>query len=330
VSHPSWRDAWHAALYAPGGFFARGERPAGHFRTSALVGPELAEALVEMLARIDHALGGPPRLDVVDMGAGGGELAGMMRELAGAQLGRRLHVTAVELVPPAPMEGVRWSPSLPDEMVGLLIGHEWLDSVPCEVMMVREARTVRVHVDRAGNEYPGDVVSCRWQRRWWPLCSEGDRAEVGESRDVAWAAAVSRVRAGAALAIDYGHTRADRPRHGTLTGYRRGRQVPPVPDGSCDLTAHVAFDSCALAAPTDGTVLTTQRAALAALGLPSGAPAAALAASDPLGWLATTARVGRVAELRDPAGLGGYGWLLQTTAGLSPRGLLSCGLPSVT
>ena len=50
------------------------------------------------------------------------------------------------------------------------------------------------------------------------------------------------VRAGAGR-VDYGHARADRPAAGTLTGYREGRQVAPVPDGSCDLTAHVAMDS---------------------------------------------------------------------------------------
>ena len=53
----------------------------------------------------------------------------------------------------------------------------------------------------------------------------------------------SRVRRGAVLAVDYGHTVGERPADGTLTAYRAGALVVPVPDGSCDLTAHVAIDS---------------------------------------------------------------------------------------
>ena len=48
-----------------------------------------------------------------------------------------------------------------------------------------------------------------------------------------------------ALAIDYAHERERRPVYGTLTGYRDGHCVSPVPDGSCDITAHVALDACA-------------------------------------------------------------------------------------
>src|SRR5690349_14245586 len=92
--------AWHAALYGPGGFFARGEKPSAHFRTSPLVGPELAEALLVLLARVDAALGSPPVVDFVDVGAGGGELAFAVRRLASGSLAARLRVTAVELGPP--------------------------------------------------------------------------------------------------------------------------------------------------------------------------------------------------------------------------------------
>jgi SAM-dependent MidA family methyltransferase len=161
--------------------------------------------------------------------------------------------------------------------------------------------------------------------RWWPL-SPGARAEVGTARDVAWADAVARVRAGAALAVDYGHLRADRVAgrywNGTLTGYQSGRQVAPVPDGNRDLTAHVAMDACAAAAPASDTVLVTQRDVLAALGLAKDSPPAAQAAADPHAWLAAYARAGRIAELRAPEGLGAFGWLLQTTGGLPASALL--------
>lgn len=74
-------------------------------------------------------------------------------------------------------------------------------------------------------------------------------------------------------------------------------------DGSCDITAHVAFDSAACAAGGDW-VLVSQRDALAALGLDG------VASGSGWEWLESAARAGRIAELRDPAGLGAFGWLL--------------------
>ena len=139
----------------------------------------------------------------------------------------------------------------------------------------------------------------------------GTRAEIGLDRDAAWRSAVDLLDRGAAVAIDYSHTAADRPRFGTLTGYRDGHQVPPVPDGSCDITAHVALDACAAAlGPDVETVLTTQRDVLRGLGISGARPDLALASSDPLGYLRALSRASAAAELTDPAGLGGFGWLL--------------------
>ncbi len=114
---------------------------------------------------------------------------------------------------------------------------------------------------------------------------------------------MDRVDRGLAVAVDYGHVQADR--RTTLTGYRNGQQVPPVPDGSCDLTAHVAVDACAAAT---GARLTTQRDALSALGLTAERPDRELATAD---YLAGLQRAGQAAELLDPRGLGGFSWLVQ-------------------
>src|SRR5947208_2791006 len=101
---------------------------------------------------------------------------------------------------------------------------------------------------------PGPAGPDRRGRRPGPAAR---RAEVGAPRDTAWAGAVRALARGVALAVDYGHLREDRPAFGTLTGFRNGRQVAPVPDGSCDLTAHVAIDSVA-AAPDVPSGLFTQ------------------------------------------------------------------------
>jgi SAM-dependent MidA family methyltransferase len=125
---------------------------------------------------------------------------------------------------------------------------------------------------------------------------------------------VGRVRAGVALAVDYGHEAPARPRGGTLTGYRDGRQVPPVPDGSVNLTAHVALDSVAAAGRAAGagdTRLDDQRTALLTLGVDPRRPPVNRARTDPEGYVRALARAGEAAELTDRSGLGAFRWLVQ-------------------
>ncbi len=189
-----------------------------------------------------------------------------------------------------------------------------------------------VLVDPAdGAQRLGDPVAgtdAAWLDRWWPLTEPGTRAEVGHPRDAAWADAVADLGEGLAVAIDYSHTAGARPPHGSLAGYRAGRAVPPVPDGSCDVTAHVALDACAaagIAAGATGTHLTTQRAALAALGVDATRPPIELARDDPPRYLRALAGALEAAELRHPGGLGGFGWLLQSV-GLQLPALLTVDL----
>jgi Uncharacterized conserved protein len=319
-----------AALYGPDGFFVTGSGPAAHFRTSAHVVPVLGTALVRLVERLDAALGRPDRLDVVDVGAGRGELLTTLARLVPSHLADRLRLTAVELAPrpeglPA---AVGWRSDLPERVAGLLLGTEWLDNVPLEVVESGPTGWRRVLVDPATGEEvvggPVDAAEAAWLARWWPepeptgaAAPEADcpvRAEVGLPRDDAWAAAVATLDRGLALAVDYGHLRRSRPLHGTLTGYRAGRQVPPVPDGSCDLTAHVAIDSVAAAGSAVAGLpytLTRQRTALRALGVHGARPPLALASADPAGYVRALAAASAAAELTDPAGLGGHWWLFQ-------------------
>ncbi|AJP02573.1 hypothetical protein TU94_14860 [Streptomyces cyaneogriseus subsp. noncyanogenus] len=140
---------------------------------------------------------------------------------------------------------------------------------------------------------------------------EGLRAEIGLPRDAAWASAVATLERGLAVAVDYAHTRETRPPFGTLTGFREGRETAPVPDGSCDITAHVALDACAAACPLPGARLLSQRAALPLLGVTGARPPLALASTDPAGYVRALAGAGEAAELTAPGGLGDFVWLLQ-------------------
>ncbi|GIF65111.1 hypothetical protein Ais01nite_31460 [Asanoa ishikariensis] len=301
------------ALYGPHGFFVSGAGPAGHFRTSANASPVLAAAVLRLLHRVDEALGRPGRLDLVDVGAGRGELLTGVLAVAPTDLRDRLRPVAVEVAPrPAFLpDELDWLEAPPERITGLLIATEWLDNVPLDVVDGDHY----VEVDPAtGDERPGapiDPADAAWLDRWWPSRT---RREVGRGRDEAWAGAVGAVERGLAVAVDYGHLLDQRPFDGTLTGYRDGRQVPPVPDGSRDVTAHVAVD--AVAAAGSGVAgrpyrLMTQRQALRALGADGGRPPISLASTDPAGYVRALAAASAVAELTAPAGLGDHWWLFQ-------------------
>jgi SAM-dependent MidA family methyltransferase len=269
---------------------------------------------------------------VVDRPLGAPERAGWLRAPGGAGL------PPPELLAPAGAGA-------------LVVAHEWLDVVPCPVVEVDGAGVPRVvEVDVVdGTERPGralgtvessagaaegaaDAASAAaaadldWLRRWWPLAGSppGTRAEVGRPRDEAWAALVRAASGAVLVAVDYAHAAGARPASGTLAGYRDGRACPPVPDGSCDVTASVALDAVAAAGAAAGavaTTLTTQRAALLALGVPAGRPDPARAVADPRGYLTALQVAGSAAELIDPGGLGSFGWLLQSTGPALPRSL---------
>ena len=320
-----WRDAMAAALYGPSGFFVTAA-PAAHFRTSVHASPLFARALAALLVRVDRALGQPAALDVVDVGAGRGELLAALPAHLPAALSARLRSTAVERAPrPAGLDPtITWQAEVPEGVTGLLVATEWLDNVPIDVAV--DLRYLLVD-PRTGMERPGPPVNGpdrEWLDRWWPA-EPGARIEIGRPRDLAWASAVARVAHGLALAVDYGHLRQARPFAGTLTGFRDGREVPPVPDGAGDLTAHVALDSAGtLAARRTGGAWTllTQREALHALGVSGARPPLSGALTDPSGYVRALALASQAAELTDPGGLGGHHWLLNPV-GLAATDLFS-------
>ncbi|MFI6468476.1 SAM-dependent methyltransferase [Streptomyces sp. NPDC050538] len=322
-----WRTASQEALYGPEGFYRRPEGPAGHFRTSVHASALFAGAVARLLCRVDEALGRPAELDFVDLGAGRGELVTGVLAALPAEVAARVRAFAVEIAdrPVGLDPRVEWLTESPKGITGLLFANEWLDNVPVEVAEVDPAGVPRlVLVREDGTERLGEPVSgaeAAWLARWWPQApEEGLRAEIGLPRDTAWASAVATVDRGLAIAVDYAHTRDTRPPFGTLTGFREGRETAPVPDGSCDITAHVALDACAEAgeAPAHtgsalpGARLLTQRAALRALGITGARPPLTLASTDPTAYVRALASAGEAAELTTTGGLGDFGWLVQS------------------
>jgi len=307
----AWVDAWQDALYGPRGFYRSPAGPRAHFST-ATHGPTgrlLAEALLRLAD--EHHL-----THVVDVGAGRGEL---LHHLYAARPALRLTGLDVVARPAGLPDPVEWlvspgGPALPDGLHSLdralVVAHEWLDVVPCPVAEVDEEGRLRhrlVEPD-TGAEAWGPPVSgaeLAWAGRHWFSTTPGDRVELGTTRDVAWKDLLARIGTGLAIAVDYGHTGGDRPAHGTLAGYRQGVLVAPVPDGTCDLTAHVAMDTL------DHDDLLDQRTMLRGLGMDGRLPPHELAQRDPKGYLRALESASATGALTDPGGFGGFLWAVK-------------------
>ena len=303
------------ALYGSAGFYRSSGAPGRHFRTSAHASPAWAAAIRRLVESVDVELGHPADFTVVDVGAGGGELLSALAERAPERW--RLVGVDVAARPDGLAARVEWLENIPPGFIGVLLAVEWLDVVPVDCVERADGGPRLVEVDDDGNERlagPPVVSDLRWLDTWWPLAEVGDRAEIGRPRDEAWAAALRNVRRGLAVAIDYA---ADPHRDvaGTLTGYRDGRQVLPVPDGSMDLTAHVLFESLVAAGSGQGRVL-TQREALQELGVTAGRPSYD---GDPAAYVAALSEAGAKAELVARGALGDHRWLMIERSGDEER-----------
>lgn len=255
-------DAWEETLTGDRSFYRGPDGdPYRHFATDIAGSAEILPLIRELLAFAGDCGGGP--LTVIDVGSGAG---GLLARLA--MTGTNTRLIGIDLRPrPAGLDtAIEWITGdarvLAGEIRGIrgvVVAHEFLDDIPCAAVEVDEDGCPRlIRVDTSSRrlvvgeplEDPADLA---WLDRWWPVTRPFMRAEIGRSRDAAWAMITGMLDGGAALAIDYGHTSPERLAGtwdgGTLVGYHEGRVVTPVADGSCNLTAHVAIDSVAKAAP---------------------------------------------------------------------------------
>ena len=255
-------DAWEETLTGDCSFYrgADGD-PYRNFATDIAGSAEILPLIRDLLDVAGNCDGGP--LTVIDVGSGAG---GLLARLAMAGTNARL--IGIDLRPrPAGLDaGIEWIAG--DARVvagdirgirGVIVAHEFLDDIPCAAVEADEDGCPRlIYVDPSSRrivvgEPLEDPADLGWLERWWPVTRPFMRAEIGRSRDAAWALITGMLNSGAALAIDYGHTRPERLAGtwdgGTLVGYREGRVVTPVADGSCNLTTHVSIDSVAEAAP---------------------------------------------------------------------------------
>lgn len=355
-----WIQAWRLAATA----FYQAEQPNDHFRTcvqeSDIVAQALAQLMIDLasdlaasdLAATDLAategLDADATLDLVDVGGGNGELiVAVMAVLhqRSPELALRCRPVVIDMRarPDDLPASITWivgsaPEAVPTSITGLLIAHELLDDVPLEIAMYDDSGQLRtVVVDPAtGREALGDEASrdmLAWTARWWPGVRARERVEVGSTRDAMWCALTSCIDRGIGIAVDYAHSREQRAEHrwpnGSLAGYQGGRSVPPIPNGSMNVTAQVALDSCADAAAHAARTrrvatqfaLLTQRDALAWM---TGTGMTTVAnATTPQQRLVDLARHSHLQEARNPDGFGAFTWLVQSMGMAIPAALPS-------
>ncbi len=241
---PTWRDAWESAHYGPHGFYRTNPNPADHFRTNVMDSPETSSKIFDIAYLQYQRIGSPTTFTVLDCGAGTGDLTRDLRTNC-EHLGlpwevQSLNFPDTDIRDLAPLGGA-----------GVVIAHELLDDIPCQVVELDDNRTPHVvHVDPVtGVESLGDPASTRdleWLDTWWPATVPGARREIGNYRDALWQTLLTVFDSGCAIMVDYCTTQPDRVRGvfdaGTLAGYRAGRITRPVPDGSTNITAHVCIE----------------------------------------------------------------------------------------
>ena len=271
MSHIAWADAWSRANTT---FYAHNQAE-DHFATSIHADGQVANALASLISQ-QHQVHRDREFFVIDVGSGSGRLLKQLRTRADGDvqfLGIDIRERPVDLPHDIQWRQMQISENNYDvigtsrDSAGVVIAHEFLDDVPCEVFELDEDASPRlVLVDpTTGAEELGPHLcdsaavtlldSIRpdeiraWLEAWWPATRPGGRREAGIARQRVWSGLVRSVQVGCAVAIDYTHTQADRIAGvwdgGTLKGFSAGRPQRAVPDGSVNITAHVALDALA-------------------------------------------------------------------------------------
>lgn len=291
-----------AALYDPdGGYYERSGRVGrgGDFVTASTWHPAFARCLARVARQLREALGAP--IDVVDVGAGEGELLGAVSEALRGDAGedREFRFIGVERSAARRarardrLPDALWFSSaeeIPGRISGLLVAYELFDALPVRALFFEGERLRErfVGLRREGSAETGD--SFEWKEGECPdsaLLLAGLRARGAvlrpgqrlELRPAAYSLALSlsgKISRGLLLVFDYGAsarslygaTRSE----GTLEAFQAhgvSRDVLADP-GSRDITAWVDFtelEAAAFEAGLEVAGLVSQARFLAAAGI---------------------------------------------------------------
>ena len=268
-------------LYEPGFGYYQTHVPGDDYRTSPVISPWFGRLIAKELERRWNEMLRPDEFDVIEIGAGRGDLAADALSAIGPPFADAIRWTFVEpfpLIASRQRETVgergRWVNKLEEiePTTGCILANEVLDNFPVKVFEVGEDGVLEVFVtvkdDLLIEELrPTDVLA--------PDGLEpGGRFEHSPHL-IEWVSRASRViESGSVLLIDYGDTEPDiylrRPSGTLLTYGPDGLGTDPfVSPGELDITAHVNMTSLSEAFGAEGftTSVTTQREFLKGLGI---------------------------------------------------------------
>lgn len=272
----------HLALYTPGlGYYVAGQRrfgAEGDFITAPLLGDLFARALARPAAALLQPCGG----DILEAGAGSGDLAAdlllaleSLQQLPSQYLIlevspdlRHAQRETIQGKAPHLLERVRWLDDLPQQINGLVLANEVLDAMPVHLFEIDAEgqaweRTVGWQQDAFvwDRATPSAVLTQRLDRR---ALSGPYQSEINLAAEH-WIRAIDqRLQCGAVLLIDYGFPASEYyhpQRHmGTLMcHYRHHAHDDPLTHiGLQDITAHIDFSAMAAASDLELLGYTSQ------------------------------------------------------------------------
>lgn len=226
------------ALYHPEhGYYRRTRDPFGRqgdFFTAEQLQPVFGILIARRIAALFREMGQPEDFEVVELGAGRGEMA--------AALSRFRYL---------PVEAGRGS--LPERMCGVVFSNEFFDALPVERVVVRGGALVRQRVGWSEGRFvwlegePAGEEIAAYVSRYFPKLEDGFAVEVSLEALRRLERIAAALRTGYHFTIDYGYTRGEVKRFpgGTLMSYRRHVASEDVlaDPGERDITAHVNFSA---------------------------------------------------------------------------------------
>ena len=282
----TFADFMASCLYEPGvGYYTSPGRKVGaegDFYTSSNVHQAFGRVIARELVRMWECLGSPPGFEMVEVGAGGGQLAldimDSLRDSA-PQLYAGCRYRFIEQEPslcqvqaaklfvhadrlawsdPADLLGGRLS------FTGCLLSNELVDSFPVHLVEMTGCGLREVYVvntDQGFGEQLGEPSTADLQAyldRTGACLVPGQRAEINLAAP-AWLSAVAgSLERGFVLTIDYGYTSRELYSPGRMNGtllcyYRHTiEENPYLRPGEQDITSHVDFTTLQLVGELSG------------------------------------------------------------------------------
>jgi SAM-dependent MidA family methyltransferase len=264
-----------ACLYEPGlGYYTSPGRKvgkAGDFYTSINVHRIFGRLIAREVSRMWESMAAPAQFDIVEAGAGNGELARDILDslaeinpaLYGALTYRLIEAEpSLEVIQRDLLAGHRgrtaWS--APADLAegglsfsGCLLSNELIDSFPVHIVEMTAGGLLEVYVTTSGDEFAETlgILSIpeleKHLTRLGIALFAGQRAEISLEAPIWLSAVAGALARGFVMTIDYGYTAAElyapHRKNGSLLCYYRHRleENPYIRVGRQDMTCHVDF-----------------------------------------------------------------------------------------